>query len=203
MDIHEVKKTVDLLKKANGCSYVTLTELSKELKTTKTKLMEFIENNNRLFILKHKWTTKDKTVITTFAGRKYKDTIQVKAKDLGLCVENVFLQLDENYNNIEWAEKMKITHEKYLNITPSNNYGYIQGYYVELDKEDETYRKHLWRNTKEKIEKIKDYLSSGYFVYGGLGDSYSTKHDNIITTENIEKLKKEGWTFNDYPPLSK
>jgi hypothetical protein len=205
LDIQSIKETVDLLKKANVSNFVTLVELAKELKISKTMIMQFLENNQRLFILSHRWQPKDKRVTTTFQGRKYKETIQVKGRDLGMCVEEVFLELSDNYNNLEWVEKMKIEKEKYLYVSESDNYGYIQGYFIAVDTEDKNdkYRKHLWRNTYAKIEAVKEYLSSETFHYGGFGDSYSHRYDNVITLGNINKLKELGWSFNNFKPLSR
>lgn len=126
MKINVVKQTVELLKKSNVSNYVTLVELAKELKTTKTKVMQFLEDNEKYFILSHRWQPKSKVVNTIFNGRKYKDTIQVRGKDLGMCIEEAFNKIDENYMNIEWVNRMKIEKEKYLYIREADNYGILK-----------------------------------------------------------------------------
>lgn len=204
MNIELIKPTVDLLKKANVSNYVTLVELAKEIKQPKTKIMQFIEDNSKLFILSHRWQPKDKVVTKTlFTGRKYKDTIQVRGKDLGTCIEEAFNKADENYMNIEWVEKMKVEKAKYLHISEADNYGYIEGYYIDLDTNEKAkYREYLWRNTQSKIETIKDFVGTRRFTIGGFGDSSSYEKQYAISLENINKLKSLGWQFNNFNPFS-
>lgn len=205
MNIELIKPTVDLLKKANVSEYVTLIELAKEIKQPKTKIMQFLEENSKLFILSHRCQPKQKTVTQTlFTGRKYKDTIQVRGKDLGICIEEAFYKPDENYMNIEWVDKMKIEKAKYLHISEANNYGYIEGYYIDLDLNKESkYREYLWRNTQSKLDVIKDFVGIRKFTIGGFGDSFSYEKQYGISLENIEKLKSLGWEFNNFKPLSR
>ena len=49
MDIQEIKRRVDLLKMANNKKYCLVPELAKELKVSKTDLMQFILDNPKLF----------------------------------------------------------------------------------------------------------------------------------------------------------
>lgn len=204
MNIELIKSTVELLKIANVTSYVTIAELARELKIQKTKLVQFIEDNKKYFILSDRWESKTKTVNTTFGGRKYKDTVQVRGKHLGLCIEEAFLRIDDNYQNIEWVERMQVERGKYLYVTEANNYGFITGYYFDIDKdENHKYRYHLWRNTQAKIDSIKQYLHEGRFVVGGFGDSSSYIKKYAITNDNLNYLKSIGYTFNDYRPLNK
>lgn len=203
MDIAEIKTTVDLLKKANVSSYVTLVELSKELKTPKTKLMQFLEDNGRLFILTQRWEPKQKVITSNFQGRKYKDTIQVRGKNLGVCIDEAFVNLSDNYNNIEWINKTKAEKAKYLYVSEASNYGYIEGYYIDIDvNKDSKYREYLWRNTQEKLDQIKEFTGTRRFTIGGFGDSSSYEKQYAISAENIEKLKSLGWEFNSLKPLS-
>lgn len=204
MNIELIKTTVDLLKKANVSNYVTLVELAKEIKQPKTKVMQFIDENSKLFILSHRWQPKDKVVTKNlFTGRKYKDTIQVRGKDLGTCIEEAFNKADENYMNIEWIERMKTEKSKYLYVSEADNYGYIEGYYFDLDvNEKAKYREYLWRNTQSKLDAIKDFVGTRRFTIGGFGDSSSYEKKYAISLENINKLKSLGWEFNNFKPLS-
>ncbi len=205
MELEEIKTTVDLLKKSNCKRFVTLVELAKELRHSKTKVMQFLSEHERYFVLAERWEPKEKTITRQMFGRKYKDTIQIRGKHLGLCIENAYTSLDQNHHNIEWVNRMKFEKAKYIELSVANNYGYIMGYFVQIDKEnkEDEYRKHLWRNTPEKIAEIKPYLKSGGFIYGGFGDSYTNMHDNIITIDSINELKGKGYTFSDFPPLSR
>lgn len=203
MDINIIKSTIDLLKKTNASNYVTIVELARELKTQKTKVMQFLEENSKLFILSHRWAPKQKTVVKQFQGVKYKHKIQVRGRDLGTCIEEVFLTADQNYLNDEWVEKMRVEKAKYLYIKEADNYGYIEGYYFDLDTERDTkYRYYLWRNTKNKLDSISEFTSPSVFTVGGFGDSSRYKKQYGITLENINKLKEKGWMFNNFKPLS-
>ena len=63
----------------------------------------------------------------------------------------------------------------------------------------------LWRNTKEKIDGLKERFNlkqAGYYI-GGYGDSsYCTPNGVEISTDAINLLKTEGYTFNTYRTLS-
>ena len=58
MDIAEIKRRVDLLKMANNKKYCLIPELAKELKVSKTDLMQFILDNPKLFHTDNQWTYK-------------------------------------------------------------------------------------------------------------------------------------------------
>jgi hypothetical protein len=166
--------------------------------------MQFLENNERLFILTQRWEPKQRVSYSLSPnGRKYKNYIQVRGKSLGVCIDEVFIKLSDNYNNIEWINKMKIEKAKYLHISEASNYGYIEGYFIDIDTNKESkYREYLWRNTMEKIEIIKDFVGIARFTVGGFGDSSSYEKPYSISPQNIEKLKSIGWSFNDIKPLS-
>ena len=55
MDIAEIKRRVDLLKMANNKKYCLIPELAKELKVSKTDLMQFILDNPKLFHTDNQW----------------------------------------------------------------------------------------------------------------------------------------------------
>jgi len=206
MNIELIKSTVDLLKIANVNSYVTIIELARELKIQKTKLVQYIEDNKKFFILSDRWEPKTKTITVTpqFGGKKYKDTIQVRGRHLGLCIEEAYLRIDDNYQNIEWIERMQVERAKFLYVTDASNYGSIDGYFFDIDDDKKhKYRYYLWRNTQAKIDSIKQYLYEGTFYVGGYGDSSSYTKKYAITVDNINYLKSIGYTFNDYNPLSK
>lgn len=210
MELQQIKESFELLKIANNHSYVLIPELSKELKTTKTHLMGFVINNPKNFYTENIWSVKDVKVRRRLWPNDpksvYTTTEQVKNRNLGLGIKNVYLDAAENYRTDEWLQKIIKEKGKYLHISESDNYGYIQGYYVKTDlkKQDDEFRYYLWRNTQTKINWLKEegYLSSGTFYYGGFGDSYGNKHDNIITLGKINELKGLGWSFNNFKPLS-
>lgn len=79
MDIKEIKRRFDLLCKANNEGYTLLSELAKELKVSKTDLMQLIEDNSKLF----------KT------GSLVRNEGRVNRKNLGLVVTDVYLSPEE------------------------------------------------------------------------------------------------------------
>lgn len=205
LSIEAVKEKVDLLKMANASYFVTIPELARELRVSKTVVMKFVDSNSKLFNLSERWEPKNKTVTTLFNGRKYKDEIRIRGKHLGVCVDDAYLKPEHNYMTDEWIAAVRIEKAKYIHITESNNYGDIQGYFILVDKPEEKsrLRYHLWRNTPEKIRQISKHLYKGSFVYGGFGDSGSVAYENVISISSIDELKSEGWTFNDFEPLTK
>lgn len=172
--IDSVYKKFNLLIKANCSDYASITELSKELKVLKTELMEFIENNEKLF-----------------------NTIQ--NKKLGLCIKNVYLNIDDNPNTEEWLDKMKSKYEKHIIVTDIDNYGTHVGYAIIEDKENICQNKeYLWRNTKSKIYYLYDQklIMSMPISFGTGYTASSITIDNVlIDHEWQEKLKDLGWTF--------
>lgn len=172
--IDSVYKKFKLLIKANCSDYASIAELSKELKVLKTELMEFIENNEKLF-----------------------NTIQ--NKKLGLCVKNVYLTPADNPKTEEWLDKMKHQYEKHIIVTDIDNYGSHTGYAIIEDKEN-TYRnkEYLWRNTKSKIEYLKSQqiIKDSIIIMGSGYSGCAMNMDNVIICGDWQKkLTDLGWTF--------
>lgn len=172
--IDSVYKKFNLLIKANCSDYASIAELSKELKVLKTELMEFIENNEKLF-----------------------NTIQ--NKKLGLCVKNVYLTPADNPKTEEWLDKMKHKYEKHIIVTDIDNYGSHAGYAIIEDKENTCRNKeYLWRNTKSKIEYLKSQqiIKDSIIIMGSGYSGYAMNMDNVIICGDWQKkLTDLGWTF--------
>jgi len=190
-----VKEAVDLLKRFSTRDFVTITELSKELKTSKLELMKFIESNPKLFRLSERWEPKTKTIIENIGGRRYKNKITVRGKALGICIDQVYLSPEANDMTDEWLGVMKKNYEKFINISTIDEYGHVIGYHVVED----TGRTGEWRNTKEKIWWLlsEGFVSPVSYPFGGFGDSYTRTFDYGISLRMIENLKELGWTTND------
>lgn len=205
MDIVEIKRRVDLLKLANNTRYCLIPELAKELKASKTDLMQFVLNNPKLFHAENQWSCKDKVVYRTLSGVKFKDTERVKSKNLGLGIEEVYLLPEHNFRTEEWLQVQITSKAKYIRISEFDYYG-VQGYYISIDKEgDSKYREWIWRNTKSKVKEIQilGVLYKETFYTGGFGDCSAHLVDYAISPDGLEKLKQAGWTFNQVRPLSK
>lgn len=206
MDIAEIKRRVDLIKIANNKKYCLVPELAKELKVSKTDLMQFILNNPKLFYINNQWSYKYKVVYRSVAGVKFKDTDRIKNKNLGLGIEQVYISPEDNFRTKEWLQKQITEKAKYIHISEFSNYGYIEGYYICIDKEsDSEYREWIWRNTESKVKEIQSLgvLHENTFYIGGFGDCSVYSVDYAISTDGLEKLKQAGWTFNQLNQLSK
>lgn len=208
IDIIQIKEKVELLKKANNLQYCLLPELAKELKVSKTDLMKYVVENPKLFYTENAWSYKEKKVKRRLwpndPSSVYIDTDMVKNRNLGLGIISVYLQAKDNYRTDEWLQYKIETSGQVLHITEWDNYGYIEGYYIEPDQKIDNFRSGLWRNTSEKIQWLKDngYLYGTSFSIGGFGDSSIHKIDTAINPESIEKLRALGWQINQLKPLA-
>lgn len=205
MDIAEIKRRVDLLKMANNKKYCLIPELAKELKVSKTDLMQFILDNPKLFYTDNQWSYKNKVVYRTISGVKFKDTDVVKNKSLGLGIEQVYLLPQDNFRTEEWLQKQIVDNAKHIHISEFDYYG-VQGYYIKIDKESNSkYREYLWRNTECKVREVQSLgvTHKDTFYTGGFGDSSAHPVDYAISPDGLDKLTKAGWTFNKLSPLSR
>lgn len=194
MNIQEIKERVELFQKATCQKTVLVSDIAKELKCRITDLMKFIIDNPKLFNTEEVWTLKNETYYEYVCGSKHKYTRQVKDKCKGLGIECIYLSPEENWRTDEWAEKQKKDFENTFWVSKWNNYGVIEGMYVDNDKEDKM-RHNLWRNTPEKIEKLKEQgiLFRDVFYIGGLGDCSAYEKFTAINEANIKKAKELGW----------
>ena len=107
MDIAEIKRRVDLLKMANNKKYCLIPELAKELKVSKTDLMQFILDNPKLFHTDNQWTYK-----VMLRSQKVAPN-----KNLGLGIEEVYILPEDNFRTEEWLQKQKVEKARYIHIS--------------------------------------------------------------------------------------
>lgn len=176
MEISEIKKIVELVKKVNCKNWALATEVAKEMGVKKTALMQFIVDNPKLF-----------KVVPYIGGI----TNNAKAKNLGLVIKTVYGSAEENPETDEWLEAQKKAWEKKLHISLKDYYGTLEFYYIAEDKE----REGQYRNTPEKIKELEDagILKKTSVSYGGWGDC-TTIETYRITNELLDKLAGAGWT---------
>lgn len=181
MYINEIKRRFDLLKKVNNESYCLVSELAKELKVSKTDLMQFIENNPKLFS------------VATMEKRASKGV----TRNLGLAVKAVYLNPCDNPITEEWLKKQIKEKANYIYISEIDYYGSIQGYYIEKDVKGNN-REHLWRNTQEKLNKLVEQGIVGKYTFcvGGIGDCYNRFCEYALLGDWENKLIENGWKFN-------
>jgi len=181
--IKEIQLKLELLKKIYGYWEIKLIELAKELKVSKTDLMQFVLDHPKLF--------KGREV----TGKNY--------KALGYHIEQVYLEAKDNPETEEWLQYQKEINQKTLFVKEYDNYGYISGYYLPIDSPEEKIGQ--YRNTKEKIESIAKALrlKPASYMIGGFGDSSKiTPWGFEISIDQINKLKLKGYIFNEFKPLS-
>lgn len=175
LTIELVCKKCRLLKRANCQDFVTLAELSRELKVTKTELMEFIENNEKLF------NTSEQSI------------------SAGLRILEVYSKVSDNPANQEWLDNMKELYNHHVEVSKIDDYGNILGYQIIEDVEKGSKnREHLWRNTKAKLDYLHQlHIISSLPVYVGgyAGYNISIPH-MFVNSDWQDELKKLGWTFN-------
>ena len=95
----------------------------------------------------------------------------------------------------------------YIYISEFDNYGYIEGYFITIDKENDSseHKEWLWRNTEQKVKEIQSLgvTHKATFYFGGYSDSTAHPVEYAISSEGLQKLKQAGWTFNELTPLSR
>lgn len=176
MEISEIKRIVELVKKVNCESLALIAEVAKEMGVKKTALMQFIEDNPKLFKL----------------GEKVKRTKNAKTI-LGLGIITAYLSADENPDTEEWLEKMKKAWDKKIHIGEQTYYGYHE--YFCIPEDDADSKEGKYRNTPEKIKFLeeKGIIKKVNGGYGSFTDYYHTEYYPYC--EDVRKaLESIGWT---------
>lgn len=174
MEISEIKRIADLLQKVNCESIALISEVAKEMGVKKTALMQFIEDNPKLFKL----------------GEKVRRTKNAQTS-LGLGIMTAYLSADENPDTEEWLEAKKNAWDKKIHVGEQTYYGQHEYWYIPVDNEKEG----KYRNTREKIKFLVENgiikkVSGGY---GGLSDFYHTEY--YPYGDDVQKaLEDIGWT---------
>ena len=159
MEISEIKKIAELLQKVNCERIALISEVAKEMGVKKTALMQFIEDNPKLFKL----------------GEKMKRTKNTQTT-LGLGIITAYLSADENPDTEEWMEKKKKEWDKKIHVGEQTYYGYHE--YFCIPEDDADSKEGKYRNTPEKIKFLEENgvikkVSGGY---GGFSDYYRTEY---------------------------
>ena len=172
MEITEVIRIVNLIKKVNCENYSLISETAKELGVKKTALMQYVEDNPKLFKL-----------------------VEVKKgnKNCGLGIKFAYESAEKNMDTDEWLEVQKKAWEKKLHIFARYYYSCLEYYFIGVDSKD--YRANEYRNTEEKINSL---IESGVVkkvrkTYGGLSDCYTEECIEVNET-TLKALSDAGWT---------
>ena len=174
MEISEIKRIVELVKKVNCERIALISEVAKEMGVRKTALMQFIEDNPKLFKL----------------GEKVRRTRNTQTT-LGLGIMTAYLSADENPDTEEWLERMRKAWDKKIHIGEQTYYGYHEYWLIPEDDGKEA----KYRNTPEKIKFLeeKGIIKKTSGGYGGLGDYYRTVY-YPYGDEVRKALEEIGWT---------
>lgn len=177
LQIAEVHRIVSLIQKVNCSTYALITETASELGIKKTALMQYIEDNPKLFDVIEATSRSAKGVVKT----------------LGLGIKKVYLTPEENPKTEEWLEKMKALWEKKIHISSQYYYSQLEFHHIAVDSSDG--KKNLYRNTPEKIQELENagLITKSECWYGGLSDSYKIETYRV-NSEDIKKIEEAGWT---------
>lgn len=183
MEISEIKRITELLQKVNCSTHALISEVAKEMGVKKTALMQFIEDNPKLFSL----------------GEARSRTIKGIVKSLGLAIIRVYPTPEENPDTEEWMEKMKKAWDKKIHVGEQTYYGVHEYWLIPEDdpkSTNDTFRKEgMYRNTPEKIKFLveKGIIKKVSGGYGGFSDYYRTEY--YPYGEDVQKaLEGIGWT---------
>ncbi len=176
MDISEIHRIVNLIQKVNCSTFALITETAHELGIKKTALMQYIEDNPKLF------------KVIEAQSRSANGMV----KTLGLAIKNVYLTPEENPATEEWLDKQKALWEKKIHISSQYYYGVLEFHHITVDDSDG--KKNLYRNTPEKIQKLEEagLITKSECWYGGLSDSYKIETYRV-NSETIKKIEEAGW----------
>ena len=185
MEINEIKRIVELVKMVNCENWAVISEVAKEMGVKKTALMQFINDNSKLF-----------KVVPYIGGI----TNNAKAKNLGLVIKNVYNSAEENPETEEWIEVQKKSWDKKIHIGARIYYNCLE-YWLIPEEGDGKERK--YRNTPEKIQELVDagVIKKVGMCYGGWGDAWH--EDVFIFNDDVKKaIEDYGWT-TDFDEMSK
>ena len=168
LTLKEVRDCFELYKAAfNKNPYIS--NLANELRIKTTELMKFIVENDKHFVL-------------------YQN-------DKGTYISQIYLDLRDKPGSDEFVECRK---EKYKNTLFLDTYSYpytreVVFHRLRIDEKDGE-RSNEWRNTPEKIEKVKNFLVEERVANG----DYTERYSDCIPKDKIELLISQGWEFKNY-----
>lgn len=182
LEISEIKRIVHLIQTVDCTRYALIADVAKEMSVKKTEIMQFIEDNPKLFsIYRIDITTKTTT------------------KNLGLGIGKVYLKANENPDTEEWMNDKIAEWDKKIHVAEMTYYDQHEYYYIPEDdpkSENSTYAKQgKYRNTPAKIKELVDagILKKSSAGYGGLGD-YHEAQAYLYTAEVGKAINDYGWT---------
>ena len=170
LTLTKVKECFILYNQAfNRFAYVD--ELAKELGVKTTELMKFIVDN--------------------------KDHFALQVNKRGTSVLEVYVDLKYKIGTEEWLAYQKEIYKDTIFLSKAyKSYVLSVDFHFVEESSKDVLMSNEWKNTKEKMEKIKSYLNEATTWVG----IYATQktYDNCLLKENIELLIYQGWKFENY-----
>ena len=168
----QIKKMVDLVMKVNCQNFALISEVAKEMGMKKTAVMQFVDDNPKLFKL-----------------------VEVKKGDkvLGLGIRTVYTDPNQNPDTEEWMNVQKTFWNQKIHVGEWTYYGQHEFWYFPEEMSDSKESK--YRNTQEKFQELEDLgiLKKVTQCYGGFMDS-GRADVYLCNKEVLEKLTAAGWT---------
>jgi len=172
LTILNIKDIVRLIQKVNCQNYALISEVAKEMGVKKTVVMQFVDDNLKLFRL-----------------------VEVKKKDkvLGLGIRTVYTDPNQNPDTEEWMKVQKVFWNKKLHVGGKYYYGQLEFWFFPEEMSDSKESK--YRNTQEKFQELENLgiLKKETRGYGGFSDYYKTDV-YPCDSEILKKLEEAGWT---------
>ena len=168
----QIKRMVDLIMKVNCQNYALISEVAKEMGMKKTAVMQFVDDNPKLFKL-----------------------VEVKKGDKvqGLGIRVVYETPNQNPETEEWLEDKKVEWEKKIHISSQYYYSQLEFHHITVDSSEG--KRNLYRNTPEKIQELEEagLITKTDCWYGGFSDSYKIETYRV-NSDVIKKIEEAGWT---------
>ena len=182
-EINEIRRIVYLIQTVDCTRYALVADVAKEMAVKKTELMQFIEDNPKLF----------------YTYEAFRNVSKSSNKSIGLAIGKVYLTANENPSTEEWLNDRIAEWDKKIHVAEMTYYNQHEYYYIPEDNhnsENSIYAMQgKYRNTPEKIKELVDagVLKKSPAGYGGLGDYHEAQA--YLYNANVEKaIKDYGWT---------
>jgi len=171
MEISEIHRIVNLLQKVDCTGYALIADVAREMGIKKTALMQYIEDNPKLFKLVE---------------------VTKKGKSAGLGIRTVYLTAEQNPETEEWLNLQKDLWKKKIHISSQYYYGCLEFHHIAVDNSDG--KRNLYRNTPEKIQELEKagLITKSECWYGGLSDCYKIETYKV-NSDVIKKIEEAGW----------
>lgn len=204
ISIQMIKDTFEILKTINGKPQIALWELAKEIGVNKVPLYLYMANHPELFVIGDYIKTKEKrtrndSLTESLTNEAYKVTTSEENK--GLHVFEVFITAEENPKHPRYLDYMLRAYNQYIHINTWQHPEELDFYLIigpdsRYANGDRYHKYSKWRNTKAKIEYLKQALNFPDAMFGGKNESIEIDGALRINKGDIKRITALGWTTN-------